>query len=117
MGYETVDPATLQALLGSPPVATYGDPAVPVATQGGSTEPQGQRPMYSPARPAGYEPYKPLPMEEDVRLDAFHKLIASLGNNLAHSDFGSAMRDIQNLDRHLNMGIDHWERFVSGEVD
>jgi hypothetical protein len=114
MGYETVDPGTLQALLGSPPVATSGGD--PVATQGGSTEAQEARVHYSPARPPGYEPYVPPQAPVDTSIDPFHQLIASLGNNLYHMDFNAALNDINNLDRHLSMGLDHWQRFIAGEV-
>ena len=46
----------------------------------------------------------------------FGQLMGSFTENLATFDFGSALVDIKEIQHHMNMGLDHWHRFVTGVV-
>ena len=116
MGYENVDPATLQTLLGSPPVATYGGD--PVATTGGRFD--AVIDTSSPAmttRPTVTAPYGVGEGSADQSMSPLERLLAALGANLKSLDFTSAITNLRELNYHLSTGIEHWIRFVLGKVD
>jgi len=109
MGYENVDPATLQTLIGSPPVATYDGAAV--ATGGILTS-------TNPSPPASKEPVAIYGAEDakGPKPTWFAQLMGSFTENLATFDFAAALADIKEIQHHLDMGFDHWRRFVNGVV-
>lgn len=109
MGYENVDPATLQTLIGSPPVATSGGSAVATAGFGTLGQPrfvdsEPPMPVYGAEDPSGPQP------------TWFAQLMGSFTQNLAAFDFTSAIADIREIQHHLDLGLDHWRRFVAGTV-
>jgi hypothetical protein len=46
----------------------------------------------------------------------FGQLMESFTQNLAASDFTSALADIKEIQHHMGMGLEHWNRFVTGAV-
>ena len=112
MGYENVNPSTLQTLLGSPPVAESGGAAV--ATSGFGV-------FGNPGEVAGRADHSSAPpIEEDTiesaPLRSAKRLFAQFGAHMMMLDFMSAAADLDEINGHLKMGEEHWVRYVNEEV-